>query len=141
MQKSANLWGPQAIVPECYGRELLSHDHCTTLAEHQRTTAMYHVFRIKYCWSHMASYVHEFVFKCESCRRRRPSQKQRRWLQLFLSSGLLRFVAIKILRMLKNTKQQNRFIVVMTDRNSKLIRAASVSKMITPHDAMVALES
>lgn len=135
--KSFTYEAIQTFVSKWYKRTLLYHGHCATLAGHPRTRMMYHVFRRRYYWLYMASAVHEFVFKCDSCRRHRSTQKHQRKLQLFLPSELLEFVVIDILPPLTKTKQKNRFIIVMTDSCSKLTRAISIAMTTAPRVAMV----
>lgn len=87
----------QIGVCKWYRKTLLYHRHCPTLAGHPGTRGMYNVFKVTYYWSHMASKLHQFGFRCETWRQHRPSKKQQRWLRLFPPSEPLVFVAINIL--------------------------------------------
>lgn len=131
----------QTVVPECYKRTILFHGLCSTFAGHPETRKMYAVRRRTYYWLFMASNVHEFLFKWELCRQHRPSQKYRRRLLLFPPRNAIEFAAFNILGPLEKAKEGNRFIVLMTDRCSKLTRAIPVPKITASHTAVVFLEN
>lgn len=131
----------KTILPDYYGRALLFHGYCPRLARHSETGEMYAVLRRTYYWPLLTSDGHELVPKCESRRRHRPSPKYQRWLQLFSRSKSLEFVAINILEPLTKPKQGNWFIIVITDRSSKLTRPIPIPNKTAPHAAVVVLEN
>lgn len=88
----------------------------------------------------MASGVHELLFKCESCRRHRASQKHQRRLRLFPASRPLEFVALNSLGPLAKRKQENRYVFVMKDLYSKLTRAIPIPKTTAAQVDMVVFE-
>lgn len=123
----------QVVVSECYKKTILDHGYCPTLAGNRGTRRVYNAHKSFYYWLHMAFNVRKFVFRCEFCRRHKPSQKQQRWLQLFSPSTPLQFVAINILRSLTMQKHGSRFLIVITDQYNKLKRAVFVRKITQVH--------
>lgn len=108
---------------------LLSHYHL--LAGHSGQRRMYDTMRRDYYWPHMANDVAEIINQCQSCARNRGHVKLQRQLQLFPASGPLEFVALDILGPLPKTKKENLYVVVMTDRYSKLTRDIPTSSITT----------
>jgi transposase InsO family protein len=71
----------------------------------------------------MASDVAETVRNCATCAKNRIKERTRTsFLKLFPASAPLEFVAIDILGPLPKTGHGNRFLLVITDRFSKLTR-------------------
>lgn len=68
------------------------------------------------------------------------SKKHRRHLQLILVSEPVDLDAMYFLERLLKTSNQNQFLSVMTDRYSKLIRAAPTSKISAAHIALMILD-
>lgn len=90
-------------------------------------------------WIYTDFEVHLVVFKCESCRRHRPSQKHQQELQFFSPTEPLKSVAIDILGPLIKTRIENWLIIVMTDRKSKLTQAVPAPKIAAPYAAVEVL--
>lgn len=65
----------QIVVPRKYRSMVLYHGHCLIFAGHPGSRKTYDVHRKAHYWSHMASDVHDYVFKFESCTRHKLSQK------------------------------------------------------------------
>lgn len=87
----------------------------------------------KLFWPHMANDGYDTGDQCRSCARNGNRYRHKRSLQLFPLSGSLDFVAIDILRQLSKTTSKNRYVVVITDRYSKLTRAIMSSKTALAH--------
>lgn len=77
----------------------------------------------------MANDVYRSVKNCLECVLRMLYQKCGRQLQLFTASSPLEFVVMDILGLLPKTSNCNKFVLVMTDRDSMLTRAEQKSKM------------
>jgi hypothetical protein len=76
----------------------------------------------------MAADCKEFVTRCPSCARKELKGKRRRtyFLKLFPPLGPLEFIAIDILGPLPKTKSGHQYLVIISDRFSKLTRAVPV---------------
>lgn len=79
--------------------------------------------RRRFFWPRMAADVTETVRSCTTCAKNRIKERTRTsFLKLFPASAPLEYVAIDILGPLPKTSHGNRFLLVMTDRFSKLTR-------------------
>ena len=79
--------------------------------------------RKNYFWSGMASDVAETVRNCTTCAKNRVKERKRTsFLKLFPANGPLEYVSMDILGPLPKTDHGNRFLLVITDRFSKLTR-------------------
>lgn len=96
-RKALNVDAIQAIVLERYRRTLFYPGHCPTLYGHPGLRRIYNVLKRSCYWPDMASDILESGFKCESCRRPKPSQEHQRWLSLFPLSIELELAANFIL--------------------------------------------
>lgn len=77
----------------------------------------------------MASDIYDFVRRFISCIHNQGTHyKHQKHLRLFPASGPLEFVAIDIRGRLPKTKKGNLFVVMATDRFSKLTRAVPVTQ-------------
>lgn len=84
--------------------------------------------------------VHAYVLQCKSCRKHWPSDKHQQLLKFFPPSRPLEFVNIDILESLTWTKARIKFIVFMTDKNTKLTWDISISRITAPQVAKVVLK-
>lgn len=76
----------------------------------------------------MAADVYAYVAQFATCHGPRPAQKDQRWMQLFPPRGPLKSVVINIFGQIKKTGPDNRFIVAMKERYSKLTRVLPYGK-------------
>lgn len=84
---------------------------------------MYDVLRRFFYWPHIANDVYKTVKYCRSCAINRKINNKQRKLCRFLPSGPLKFVAMDMLRPVAETKSGSQFIVLLTDKRSKLTKA------------------
>jgi transposase InsO family protein len=79
--------------------------------------------RRRFFWPRMAADVTKTVRSCATCAKNRIKERTRTsFLKLFPASAPLEYVAINIHGPLPKTSHGNRFLLVMTDRFSKLTR-------------------
>lgn len=116
----------QAIVQKALRQAVLYNGHHPITAVHPGTQRMYDNLRRQFYWSHMALDVYSYVGKYESCYKNRLLQTQQRRMHLFPSKGSLEFETNGMLRPLTRTRQENRFVVVIKDRYSRLTRVISI---------------
>jgi Integrase zinc binding domain len=84
---------------------------------------MYAAMRRRFYWRNMYKEVEETVRHCTVCAKNRVKERKRTsLLKLFPASGPLEFVSMDILGPLPKTEHGNRFLLVISDRFSKLTR-------------------
>lgn len=107
-------------------------DQHLILAKHPGTIKMNDDTKRRFYWSNMETDGFKHVERCATCRRRRSSNKHQRSLQLVSPSKKLECLAIDIHYFLTKTTQGKWFIIVVTDRYSKLNKIVSDSKVAVP---------
>jgi Integrase zinc binding domain len=84
---------------------------------------MYAAMRRRFYWRNMHKEVEETVRHGTVCAKNRVTERKRTsFLKLFPASGPLDFVTINIFGPLPKTEHGNRFLLVISDRFSKLTR-------------------
>jgi Integrase core domain/Integrase zinc binding domain/Chromo (CHRromatin Organisation MOdifier) domain len=84
---------------------------------------MFRSLRRRYFWRTMAADVAETVKQCAVCAKNRIKERKRTsFLKLFPAAEPLEYVSLDILGPLPKTEHGNRFLLVITDRFSKLTR-------------------
>jgi transposase InsO family protein len=114
----------QILVPEKLREKCMGLFHLPRIAGHSGSSKMYEQMRRYLYWPRMSIDVANYVSNCPSCIKRslRNSRKTTRLL-LFPPSAPMEFVAMDILGPLTTTTRGNRFLLVITDRFTKLTRA------------------
>ena len=114
----------QKVVPDSLRSTILSLAHDSPAAGHPGAIKMYETMRRFLYWPLMASDVYDYVRGCASCARVRGTAAQRqKLLTLFPAAGPLEFVAMDIAGPYPRTRNGNEYVVVLTDRFTKLTRA------------------
>lgn len=91
-------------------------------------------------WPHMTIDVYSTVSNCSACAHNSTSPKMKRELQLFPVSSPREFVSIEILGPLPFTVNRNRYVMVTTDRSSKLTRSVWIGMTLSLDVANVFLD-
>lgn len=99
---------------------MLGYDHKTTACSHCGSKRLKDTIRRTYYLPRMANGVHNYVERYQSCRKHRQDPTHERLLQPFPWEGPVDFVVMDIHDPLPETKTANKFIVVLTDRWSKV---------------------
>ena len=120
----------QIFVPPSLRAKALALAHYPAVAGHPGSTRMYQSLRREFYWPNMALDTHECVRNCSRCAKERINLKAHfQFLKLFPTSRPLEFVAIDILGPLTKTAQGNRFLLVMSDRYSKLAKSVPLASL------------
>jgi transposase InsO family protein len=107
---------------------------------------MFQTIRKSFFWPRIAEGAYEIVRQCDLCARNRISEKQKtNPLKLFPANGPLESVAMDVPGPLPRTKHGNRFLLVISDRYSKVTKtvplrtntALSVARAFCDHRAYV----
>ena len=113
----------QVVVPETLRERLLDIAHNPPISAHPGRSRMYQTLRGDFYWPSMTVDIHFTVDRCDSYARNRIKDQRNIYpMKLFPAANPLEFVAMDILGPLPKTKHGKRFILVVTDRFSKLTK-------------------
>jgi hypothetical protein len=121
----------QVVVPRALRERVMSLAHYPRSSGHPGGTRLFASLRREFFWPQMAADCKAFVSRCPSCARKELKGKRRHTalLKLFPPSAPLEFVAIDILGPLPKTKSGNRYLLIISDRFSKLTRAVPLAEI------------
>lgn len=105
----------QKEVPVSLTDQMLHVEHHPPFAGHRGERRMYRPIRKKIFWFHFANEACQTVSTCATCPRNLEQTKRKRQYHLFPAAGPLQSIAIDILGSLPQTKNENVFIIGMTD--------------------------
>ena len=127
------------MLPATLRHRVLRLAHYHVLAVHPGQTRLHNRLRRVYYWPQMAADCATTVRECNSCAKNRVRlMKQANPMKLFPATRPLETVAIDILGPLPKSKSGHRFILVITDRFTKLTQVIPL-KRIKAYDVAVAL--
>jgi Integrase zinc binding domain len=93
---------------------------------------MFYTLSQQFYWPTMVTDVYPYVKKCHECDKENSDLvKRHQALQLFPANGPLEFVVIYILGPLTKTKNGNLYLLVISDRFSKLVRTIPLRPITT----------
>ena len=120
----------QTVVPFTLRDRLLKLSHEPPIAGHPGETRMFETLRMHFYWPHMAADVHWYVRNCRPCAKKRSKyRKTKRLLKLFPATVPLESIAIDILGPLTRTRKKNRYLLVISDRFTKLTQVVSLPRI------------
>ena len=120
----------QVCVPAALRRRVLELAHHSYLTGHPGGRRMYKYLHQYAYWPSMSVDCYNTVKHCTQCARNRVMLRRRQKnLRLFPATAPLESVAIDILGELLVTERGNRFLLVITDRFSKLVRTIPLPKI------------
>ena len=133
---------PQIVIPHVLKGKVLHIHHYARLAGHPGGKKLYHAIRRHMYWPSLALDCYGTVRRCASCARNRIKlRKNTTELQLFPAQAPLESVCIDVLGELIKTSRGHEYLLVITDRFTKLtktvplkgISAAEVAKAFVTH--------
>ncbi|CDF40678.1 unnamed protein product [Chondrus crispus] len=126
----------QVVIPQSLKDRVLGLSHYAKLAWHPEGRKLYKTLRRSFNWPTMALDCYAVARKCADCARERVKlRKNAKEMQLFTPNAPLEFVAIDILGELMTTSRGNWYILVISDRYSKLVRTVPLKKISAAHIA------
>jgi Integrase zinc binding domain/Integrase core domain len=146
VRKSPFDGSQQIVVTHSLVSRILYLEHYPPASGHPGAHRMFQAKRKTFFWPRIAEDVYETVRHCALCARNRISEERKtNPLKLFPANGPLESVSMDILRPLPRTKHGNRFLLVISDRYSKVtktvplrtVTALSVSRAFCDHWAYV----
>ena len=120
-QHQTDLEIVRIVLPDTLRPRVLNFAHHTILAGHPGQTRKHRHIRETYYWPLMAADIYKNIRNCTTCAKNRVKLRKRAHpLRIFPATRPLEFLAIDILGSLTKTKKGHRFLLVMSERFSKL---------------------
>ena len=117
----------QVVVPATLRERLLSIAHNPPISAHPGRSKMYQTLRRDFYWPSMTVDIHFTVDNCDACARNRIKDQRNVYpMKLFPATKPLEYIAADILGPLPKTKHGKRFVLVVTDRFSKLTKTEAL---------------
>ena len=117
----------QIIVPASLRQRLLEIAHCAPTSGHPGRAKLYQTMRRAFYWPSMTVDIHHLVENCTTCAKNRMKEQKNVYpMRLFPATKPLEFVAMDILGPLPRTQHGMRFILVITDRFTKLTKTVAL---------------
>ena len=117
----------QIVVPSSLRKRLLEIAHCAPTAGHPGRAKLYQTMRRAFYWPSMTVDIHHLVENCVACAKNRMKEQKNVYpMRLFPATRPLEYVAMDILGPLPRTKHGMRFILVITDRFTKLTKTVAL---------------
>ena len=124
------LTHPQIVVPHELRARVLRAAHYHKLSAHPGGRKLYQKLRMHFYWPSMAVDAYGVVRNCVTCARNRIKlRKYASALKLFPARAPLEQVAIDLLGELIQTPRGNRFLLVITDRYTKLTKVVPLKRI------------
>ena len=120
----------QIVLPETLRPRILDLAHYSKFAGHPGQTRMYRHLRGTYYWPQMAADFYKTVRMCNACAKNRVKLRKRtHTLRLFPARSPLEALSIDIHGPLTKTKKGYRFLLVFTDRFTKLTQVIPLRRI------------
>ena len=118
------------VIPLALRARILHLEHYPKTASHPGGRKLYYYLRRDFYWPSMAVDCYATVKNCVTCVKNRIALRKRaKFVGLFPATTPLEFVSIDILGELIRTRRGNKFLLVITDRFSKLIRTVPLKRI------------
>lgn len=118
------------VVPHKHRQRLLDLAHFPTTEGHPGSNRMYYSMRRRFWWPSLATDAYGVVTRCAACAQSRLALRRHTApMRLFLATEPLTEVNLDILGPLPKTRARNRFVLVFTDRFSKVVRCGAMRKI------------
>ena len=120
----------QIVLPQALRKRLCHMAHYAIIAGHPGQTRMKHTIQQTYYWPQMAADVMATVRSCPHCAKNRIRLvKNSNQMKLFPATRPLESISMDLLGPLQKSRAGNRFILVMTDRFTKLTQVVSLRRI------------
>jgi len=123
-------YGDQLFIPESLRERILTLEHHATVSAHQGTNRMYYAMRRRYYWPSMVTDIYNTITKCTTCAQIRLSLRRHTSpLTLFPATEPLTDLSVDTFGPIPATKAGNRFILVITDRFTKVTKCVALRRI------------
>ena len=117
----------QIVVPSSLRQRLLEIAHCAPTSGHPGRAKLYQTMRRVFYWPSMTVDIHHLVENCAPCAKNRMKEQKNVYpMRLFTATKPLEYIAMDILGPLPRTRHGMRFILVITDRFTKLTKTVAL---------------
>ena len=131
----------QMVVPASLQSRVMYLSHYPVTAGHPQGSKMYDTLRRTHYWPRMYRDVFDYAKGYRACALARGTRyKSQRPLRLFAPKAPLDFVAMDLLGPFKKTDHGSTYVLVITDRFSKLVRAIPMKSTTAPQVADAFIE-
>ena len=121
---------PKIVIPRSLVPQILHLAHAPQYDAHPVDTKLYRTLRRHFYWPSLSVDALMTVRNFVSCARNRIKlQRKSKALRLFPANGPLEYVSIDILGPLVRTRRGNRFLLVISDRYTKLTRTVPLARI------------
>jgi transposase InsO family protein len=128
----------RVYIPEALRERVMYLAHYPATAGHPGGRKMFYTLSQQFYWPTMVADVYQYVKQCHECTKENSDLvKRHKALRLFPAAGPLDFVAIDLLGPLTRTKAGHQYLLVISDRFSKLVRTIPL-RTITTYTVAVA---
>lgn len=128
-------------MSEVFEVHLLCQAHNSPLADHHGQQRMIHSMRLDYYWPHVDNDVYGTGNDCRRCAKQEAKMKRQLHLNLFSPTGLLSFIALRILGLLPRTRSGNHYFVIIANRYIKPARVFPTSDTSTSYVATILIDN
>ena len=121
---------PQVVIPQDLQARILYMGHHALLAGHSGERKMFYTLSKEYYWPSLAVDCYATTRNCVHCAKERVKlRKKTKRLKLFPATAPLESISIDLLGDLIRTPRGNRWLLVITDRFSKLVRTVPLKRI------------
>jgi len=124
--------GNQLVIPKSLRERVLTLEHHPTVAAHPGINRMYYTMRREYYRPSMVTDIHTTITECTTCAQNLIALRRHNTpLTLFPATEPLTEFSVDIFGPIPASKKGNRFILVITDRFSKLTKCVALRLITT----------
>lgn len=123
----------QKLLPTSLRTTILDFAHYFFLPDPSGEHQMYNSLRWGFYWPNRICDTYTVVYNCTECLHMGTKFNNQWKLELFPSAGSLEFVVIDIFGPLPITKASNQFILIITDKITKLKKVIEATKITSTH--------
>jgi hypothetical protein len=110
------------VVPKGLEMEVISLNHEPIYASHPGKKRTLDLLRLHYCWPGMSKKVDQFVWKCDSCQRRKSGTEFRAPLgAVRQQSQLFQYCHMDLVGSFTVSQKKNRYILTFIDQLTKYV--------------------
>ncbi|CAN8062284.1 unnamed protein product [Agarophyton chilense] len=120
----------QIVIPHVFKSRIHHPAHYSRLSGHLGRTKLFMTLRRYFYWRTLAMDCHATVSLCTACAKNRVRlYRKRKSMTLFQAKAPLQYVSIDILGELIRSRRGYRYLLVITDRFSKLVRTVPLKRI------------
>ena len=140
-QNKNNLDHEVLVIPACLQLDILNLSHNIPSAGHQSVDRTLNRLKVRYYWMGMKRDVKSFIRACSICNKnKKPNKHARGTLTLFHAGFPMERVHIDFLGPLTETKNHNKYILMIVDQFSKWVECIALPSQTAEITAKAAID-